>query len=163
MKQETLDLFKTLTELQGAPGNEHPVRSLMREELKKYSDEIIQDNLGGVFGVKKATGPRVMVAVHMDEVGLMVTKITKNGMIRVQTLGGRSSQVLPAQRVQITTNHGSVIGLTGSIPPHNLTPEQRKKPMEIKNMLIDIGADDTADADRIGITPGQAILPICPF
>src|SRR5690625_2661756 len=163
MKQETLDLFKTLTELQGAPGNEHPVRSFMREELKKYSDEIIQDNLGGVFGVKKATGPRVMVAGHMDEVGFMVTKITKNGMIRFQTLGGWWSQVLLAQRVQIMTDNGPVIGVIGSIPPHNLTPEQRKKPMEIKNMLIDIGADDKADAERIGIKPGQAILPICPF
>jgi len=163
MKQETLDLFKTLTELQGAPGNEHPVRSFMREELKKYSDEIIQDNLGGVFGIKKGTGPKVMVAGHMDEVGFMVTKITKNGMIRFQTLGGWWSQVLLAQRVQIMTENGPVIGVIGSIPPHNLTPEQRKKPMEIKNMLIDIGADDQADAEKIGIKPGQAILPICPF
>src|SRR5699024_9879273 len=130
MKQETLDLFKTLTELQGAPGNEHPVRSFMREVLKKYSDEIIQDNLDCVFGVKKATGPRVMVAGHMDEVGFMVTKITKNGMIRFQTLGGWWSQVLLAQRVQIMTDNGPVIGVIGSIPPHNLTPEQRKKPME---------------------------------
>src|SRR5699024_5680491 len=110
MKQETLDLFKTLTELQGAPGNEHPVRSFMREELNKYSDELIQDNLGGVFGVKMATGPRVMVAGHMDEVGFMVTKITKNGMIRFQTLGGWWSQVLLAQRVQIMTDNGPVIG-----------------------------------------------------
>src|SRR5699024_2785055 len=125
-------------------------------ELKKYSDEIIQDNLGGVFGVKKATGPRVMVAGHMDEVGFMVTKITKNGMIRFQTLGGWWSQVLLAQRVQIMTDNGPVIGVIGSIPPHNLTTEQRKKPMEIKNMLIDIGADDKADAERTGIKPGQA-------
>ncbi|MEN1968175.1 peptidase M28, partial [Lentibacillus sp. N15] len=61
MKQETLELFKTLTELQGAPGNEHPVRAFMRGELEKYADEMIQDNLGGVFGVKNGHGPRVMV------------------------------------------------------------------------------------------------------
>lgn len=53
MNKETLTLFKTLTELQGAPGNEHAVRNFMKQELEKYSDEIIQDNLGGVFGVKK--------------------------------------------------------------------------------------------------------------
>lgn len=163
MKQETLDLFKTLTELQGASGNEHLVRSFMREQIEPYADEVIQDNLGGVFGVKKGSGPKVLVAGHMDEVGFMVTKITKNGMLRFQTLGGWWSQVLLAQRVQVMTDNGPVIGVIGSIPPHNLTPEQRKKPMDIKNMLIDIGADDKEDAEKIGIKPGQAILPICPF
>jgi len=163
MKQETLNLFKNLTELQGAPGNEHLVRSFMKEQIESYADEIVQDNLGGVFGVKKGSGPKVLVAGHMDEVGFMVTKITKNGMIRFQTLGGWWSQVLLAQRVQVMTDNGPVIGVIGSIPPHNLTPEQRKKPMDVKNMLIDIGADDKADAEKIGIKPGQAILPICPF
>ncbi|MCD5323907.1 MULTISPECIES: M42 family metallopeptidase [Pontibacillus] len=163
MNQETMSLFKTLTELQGAPGNEHAVRSFMKGELEKYSDEIIQDRLGGVFGVKKGDGPKVMVAGHMDEVGFMVSQITPNGMIRFQTLGGWWSQVLLAQRVQIMTDNGPVTGVIGSIPPHNLTPEQRKKPMEIKNMMIDIGADDADDAKKIGIKPGQQIVPICPF
>ncbi|SHF80356.1 M42 family metallopeptidase [Ornithinibacillus halophilus] len=163
MKQDTLDLFKTLTELQGAPGNEHALRTFMRGELEKYSDEIIQDNLGGVFGVRKGEGPKVMVAGHMDEVGFMVTQITKNGMIRFQPLGGWWNQVLLAQRVQVMTDNGPVVGVIGSIPPHNLTDEQRKKPMEIKNMLIDIGADDKEDAEKIGIKPGQTIVPICPF
>ncbi|RYG71546.1 M42 family peptidase [Lentibacillus lipolyticus] len=163
MNQETKALFKNLTELQGAPGNEHAVRKFMRGELEKYADEIIQDNLGGVFGVKNGDGPRVMVAGHMDEVGFMVTQITKNGMIRFQTLGGWWSQVLLAQRVQVMTDHGPVIGVIGSTPPHNLTPEQRKKPIDTKDMLIDIGADNREDAENIGIKPGQSIVPICPF
>ncbi|UOR11885.1 M42 family metallopeptidase [Halobacillus amylolyticus] len=163
MNQETQDLFKTLTELPGAPGNEHHVRHFMKKELESYSDEIIQDRLGGVFGVRHGKGPKVMVAGHMDEVGFMVTQITKNGMIRFQPLGGWWSQVLLAQRVQVLTDKGPVVGVIGSIPPHNLTPEQRKKPMEMKNMLIDIGADDKDDAEAIGIKPGQSILPICPF
>ncbi|ALX48417.1 M42 family metallopeptidase [Lentibacillus amyloliquefaciens] len=163
MNRETMDLFKNLTELQGAPGNEHAVRKFMRGELEKYSDEIIQDNLGGVFGIKNGDGPRVMVAGHMDEVGFMVTQITKNGMIRFQTLGGWWSQVLLAQRVQIMTDNGPVIGVIGSIPPHNLSAEQRKKPMDTKDMLIDIGADDKENAEKIGIQPGQSIVPICPF
>ncbi|AVQ99676.1 peptidase M28 [Oceanobacillus iheyensis] len=165
MKQGTLELFRNLTELQGAPGNEHAVRSFMKQELTKYADEIIQDNLGGVFGVKKGddNGPRVMVAGHMDEVGFMVTQITKNGMIRFQTLGGWWSQVLLAQRVQVMTENGPVVGVIGSIPPHNLTDAQRQKPMEIKNMLIDIGADDREDAEKIGIKPGQQIVPLTPF
>ena len=59
------------------------------------------------------------------------------------------------KRVEIITRNGPVPGVIGSIPPHLLTDEQRKKPMEIKNMLIDIGADDKEDAIKIGIKPGQ--------
>lgn len=163
VNKETLDMFKTLTELPGAPGDESRVRAYMKEQLSQYSDELIYDKLGGVFGVKNGNGPKVMVAGHMDEVGFMVTQITKNGMIRFQPLGGWWDQVMLAQRVQILTDHGPVIGVIGSIPPHNLTPEQRQKPMEMKNMLIDIGADDEADAKKIGIKPGQSILPVMPF
>ena len=165
MNEKTLELFKTLTELPGTSGNEHAVRKFMREQLSKYTDEIVQDRLGSIFGVKRGNenGPTVMVAGHMDEVGFMVTSITDNGMIRFQTLGGWWSQVLLAQRVEIITANGPVPGVISSIPPHLLTDEQRKKPMEIKNMLIDIGADDKEDAIKIGIKPGQSIVPICPF
>lgn len=165
MDEQTLKLFQTLTELPGAPGNEHLVRKFMREQLAIYSDEIVQDRLGSIFGVKKGNenGPTIMVAGHMDEVGFMVTSITENGMIRFQPLGGWWSQVLLAQRVQIMTKNGPVIGVIGSIPTHLLDESKRNKPMEIKNMLIDIGADDQEDAVRIGIVPGQPILPICPF
>ncbi|AXI09744.1 peptidase M28 [Oceanobacillus zhaokaii] len=163
MNQETLDLFKNLTELPGASGNEHLVRAYMKEELEKYADEVIQDNLGGVFGVKHGDGPKVMVAGHMDEVGFMVSQITENGMIRFQPLGGWWSQVLLAQRVQIITANGPVIGVIGSIPPHLLTDAQRNKPMEIKNMLIDIGADDREDVKKIGVRPGDSIVPVTPF
>ena len=165
MQKETLEMFKILTELPGAPGNEHEVRKYMKSELEKYSDELIQDNLGGIFGVKQGPvdGPRIMVAGHMDEVGFMVSGVTDNGMIRFQPLGGWWSQVLLAQRVEIITTNGPVVGVIGSIPPHLLSDEVRNKPMDIKNMLIDIGADDKKDVERIGIRPGQQILPICPF
>ncbi|MDR7077752.1 putative aminopeptidase FrvX [Neobacillus niacini] len=165
MNEQTLNLFKTLTELPGASGNEHLVRNFMREQLTQYADEIVQDKLGSIFGVKKGNqnGPTIMVAGHMDEVGFMVTQITDNGMLRFQPLGGWWSQVLLAQRVQVMTNNGPVIGVIGSIPPHLLDESKKSKPMDIKNMLIDIGADDRADAEAIGIRPGQSILPICPF
>jgi putative aminopeptidase FrvX len=165
MNVETLQLFQTLTELPGASGNEHAVRHFMRKELEKYADEVVQDRLGSIFGVKRGdeNGPTVMVAGHMDEVGFMVTAITDNGMIRFQPLGGWWNQVLLAQRVQIITDHGPVIGVISSIPPHLLNEEQRNKPMEIKNMLIDVGADDREDAKKMGIKPGQQIVPICPF
>jgi len=164
MNVETLELFRTLTELPGAPGNEHAVRKFMRTQLQKYADEVIQDKLGSIFGVKHGeSGPVVMVAGHMDEVGFMVTSIKDNGMIRFQPLGGWWSQVLLAQRVQIITEQGPVIGVIGSIPPHLLDEKKRERPMEMKNMLIDIGADSREDAEEIGIKPGQQIVPICPF
>ncbi|PLR80159.1 peptidase M28 [Bacillus canaveralius] len=165
MNEQTLQLFKTLTELPGTAGNEHQVRKFMREQLSQYADEVVQDKLGGIFGLKKGpeNGPTIMVAGHMDEVGFMVTSITDNGMIRFQTIGGWWSQVLLAQLVQIITDRGPVIGVIGSIPPHLLDEAKRNKPMEINNMLIDIGADDRDDAINIGIKPGQQIVPICLF
>ncbi|WP_432352283.1 M42 family metallopeptidase [Sporosarcina sp. A2] len=165
MNNETLRMFKTLTELPGAPGNEHAVRNYLRGELEKYSDELIQDNLGGIFGVRKGpeNSPKIMVAGHMDEVGFMISGITENGMLRFQTLGGWWNQVMLAQRVEIITDKGVIPGVIGSIPPHLLTDAQRAKPMDVKNMLIDIGADDLEDAKRIGIRPGQQAVPVCPF
>lgn len=166
MNNETLHMFKTLTELPGAPGDERAVRAYMREELTKYSDEIVQDNLGGIFGVRRAANadaPKILVAGHMDEVAFMVTSITDNGMICFQTLGGWWNQVMLAQRVTVYTKNGEVPGVIASTPPHLLSDADRAKPMDVKNMLIDIGADSKEDAEAIGIRPGQSILPICPF
>jgi len=159
MNQETLDLFKTLTELPGASGNEHQVRKFMKQELTKYADELIQDNLGGVFGVRNGEGPRVMAAGHMDEVGFMVTQITESGLLRFQPLGGWWNQVVMAERVHIMTSGGPVIGVISSTPPHHLSDSQRNKPMEIKNMLIDIGADNKEDVKQIGVKPGDSVVP----
>ena len=163
MNQDTLNMFKTLTELPGAPGDEHLVRKYMEQEISKYADEMLRDNLGGIYGVKRGEGPKVLVAGHMDEVGFMVTQITDTGLIRFQPLGGWWNQVLLAQRVQIMTSGGPIVGVISSVPPHLLTDAQRQKPMEIKNMLIDIGADNRDDALAIGIKPGQSILPVCEF
>ncbi|AJY76812.1 M42 family metallopeptidase [Paenibacillus beijingensis] len=165
MNQQTLQMFKTLTELPGTSGNEHLIRQYMREKLGLYADAIVQDRLGSIFGVRNGPekGPTIMVAGHMDEVGFMVTSITENGMIRFQTLGGWWNQVLLAQRVQIITDKGPIIGVIGSIPPHLLDEVKRSKPMEIKEMLIDVGADNKEEVQQMGIKPGQQITPICPF
>ena len=166
LKQETLDLFKTLTELPGAPGNERAVRQFMRTELEKYSDEIVQDNLGGIFGVRhaaEADAPKILVAGHMDEVAFMVTSVTDNGMLRFQPLGGWWNQVMLAQRVTVYANEREIPGVIASIPPHLLTDAERAKPMDMKNMLIDVGADSKEDVASMGIRPGQSIIPICPF
>ncbi|MED3944598.1 M42 family metallopeptidase [Priestia megaterium] len=165
MNNETLSLFKTLTELPGAAGNEHQVRSFMRSQIEPLVDEVIQDGLGSLFGVRynEEKGPKVMVAGHMDEVGFMVTSVTDKGMLRFQTLGGWWSQVLLAQRVNVVTKKGPITGVIASIPPHLLDESQRNKPMAIKNMMIDVGADSKQEVAEMGIRPGDQIVPICPF
>lgn len=138
----------------------------MKERLAPVSDELIQDGLGSVFAIKRGSskrGAKIMVAGHMDEVAFMVSGITDTGMLRFQALGGWWSQVLLAQRVQIYTNNGRINGVIASTPPHLLTAAEQSKPMQMKNMLIDIGADNEADAKEMGIRPGQPIVPICPF
>lgn len=158
-------LFQKLTQTPGAPGFETEVRNILRTHLEKYSDELVEDRLGGVFGILRGdSGPRVMVAGHMDEVAFMVTRVTEGGFLRFQTLGGWWSQVLPAQRVEVITRTGKRIpGVIGSVPPHLLKPEARKKPIEIEDMFIDVGARDMEEVDRMDIRPGDPAVPVCPF
>jgi len=96
----------------------------------------------------------------MDEVGFMVTKITAKGFIEFQTLGGWWGQVMLAQEVLISNREGKEFhGIIGSKPPHVLTMEARKKPYEIKDMFIDIGASSKEEVESWGIQPGDMITP----
>ncbi|WP_099221328.1 M42 family metallopeptidase [Listeria costaricensis] len=165
MEKHTLEMFKTLTELPGASGDEWRVRNYIREQIAPVTDEIVEDGLGGIFGLRKGAteGPRVLVAAHMDEVGFMVTQITEQGLLRFQTLGGWNPQVLQAQRVQVMTKNGPIVGVIASVPPHLLSDEEKAKPTPPSKLLIDIGADSKEDAEKIGIRPGQFIVPVAAF
>jgi putative aminopeptidase FrvX len=160
-----LTLWKRLTEAPGASGFEGPVREILREYISTYTDEIVYDNLGSMFGVKRGdeSGPRIMVAGHLDEVGFMVTRISEKGFLSFQPLGGWWGQVLLAQRVHVITPQGPIEGVIGAIPVHMLSAEQRNRPMEIGNMFIDIGVESRAEAEKLGVRPGQQAVPICPF
>jgi putative aminopeptidase FrvX len=160
-----MTLFQTLTQAPGVPGFEQPVRAIMRDYLGQSSQHLLEDHLGSIFGVHNGdtAGPKIMVAGHMDEVGFMVTQIDDAGFIHFQPLGGWWSQVLLAQRVEIITDYGAIPGVIGSTPPHLLSMDVRKKPVDMKKMFIDIGADNKQDARRIGVRPGQPIVPVCPF
>lgn len=163
--QDTLHMFKVLTELPAAPGFEGPIREYMKQELSSYADEFIQDRLGSLFAVirGKEAGPKVMVTGHMDEVGFMVTGITQNGMLKFQPLGGWSPQVLLAQRMQVITKDEAFTGVVASIPPHLLKEADRSKVPSIDQMLLDIGADSSEQVRKLGIRPGLPIVPICAF
>ncbi|WP_316570918.1 M42 family metallopeptidase [Neobacillus sp. YIM B06451] len=162
---ETLQMLKALTDANGIPGNEREVREVMKEYITPYADEITTDGLGSLIAKKtgKEGGPKIMVAGHLDEVGFMVTQIDEKGFIRFQPVGGWWNQVMLAQRVTIVTRKGDVTGVIGSKPPHILTAEQRKKPVEIKDMFIDIGATSREEASEWGVRPGDMIVPYFEF
>ncbi len=159
-----LQMLKDLTDAPGVPGNEKAVRDVMARYLAPLG-EVITDNLGGVAGVKQgtATRPKVIVGGHLDEIGFMVSRITDEGFLKFQTLGGWLSQVMLAQQVQVMTRNGPLLGVIGSKPPHILPAEERKKLIEIKDMYIDIGAASKDEASAWGVRPGDMVVPHIAF
>ncbi|MUV39368.1 Glutamyl aminopeptidase [Lentibacillus sp. JNUCC-1] len=162
---ETLTMLKDLTDAKGIPGNEKEARDVMERYIAPYADEVTTDNLGSLIAKKvgKEDGPKVMVAGHLDEVGFMVTRIDDNGFVYFQTVGGWWSQVMLSQRVTIMTSKGDVTGVVGSKPPHILSAEARKKPVDIKDMFIDIGASSRKEAEEFGVRPGDSAVPYFEF
>ncbi|MFO1443975.1 M42 family metallopeptidase [Bacillus sp. Bva_UNVM-123] len=162
---ETLTMLKDLTDAKGIPGNEREVREVMKKYIAPYTDEVTTDGLGSLIAKKvgKEDGPKIMVAGHLDEVGFMITSMDEKGFLRFQTVGGWWSQVMLAQRVTIVTSKGDVTGIIGSKPPHILPAEARKKPVEIKDMFIDIGASSREEAKEWGVKPGDMVVPYFEF
>ncbi|HLR62661.1 MAG TPA: M42 family metallopeptidase [Lentibacillus sp.] len=158
-------MLKDLTDARGIPGNEREPREIMEKYIAPHADEVFKDNLGSLIAKKtgEENGPKIMVAGHLDEVGFMVTRIDDNGFVYFQTVGGWWNQVMLAQRVTVMTARGDVTGLIGSKPPHVLSAEERKKPVEIKNMFIDIGASSKKEAQDFGVRPGDSIVPYFEF
>lgn len=158
---ETLTMLKDLTDAKGIPGNEREVREVMKKYIAPFADEVTTDGLGSLIAKKtgKEGGPKIMVAGHLDEVGFMLTQIDDKGFLRFQPVGGWWGQVMLAQRVTIVTKKGDVTGIIGSKPPHVLPAEARKKPVDIKDMFIDIGASSREEAMEWGVRPGDMIVP----
>src|SRR5699024_4585928 len=148
---ETLTMLKDLTDAKGIAGHEKEPREVMEKYISPYADEVYTDNLGSLIASKvgDSNGTKVMVAGHLDE----------NGFIYFQTVGGWWSQVMLAQRVTIMSNDGDITGIIGSKPPHILSPEARKKPVDIKDMFIDIGATSKEEVINYGVKPGDSVVP----
>lgn len=149
-----MELLKKLCEAHGVPGREEAVRALVVLELKGLCDEIRTDALGNVIALKKGNGrgPKVMIAAHMDEIGFLVSHVDeKNGFVRIDPVGGFDPRVLMAQRVLVHTESGDLMGIIGSKPPHILTEEERKKPLELKDLFIDLGLPAEEVKKRVNI------------
>ena len=156
-------LYRDLVDLPGAPSFEKAVRNYMRENLKPYVEEIIEDKLGSIFGIinKGHKGPKVMLAGHMDEVGAIVTGIDKNGLISLTNLGGVHGNVFLSQHLDIITDDMEYIpGVTASKPPHLTRGSDAKpKPLLFKDLKLDIGADSKEHAIELGVKIGQQVIP----
>ncbi|MBO1198530.1 M42 family metallopeptidase [Staphylococcus simiae] len=162
----SVKLLKDLTDVNGIAGYEMQVKSLMRDYIEPVSDSIVEDNLGGIFGKRNARNGQhsIMISGHMDEVGFIVTKIDKDGYIFFNTVGGWWNQVMLSQKVTITTDDGKEIrGIIGSKPPHVLSAEERKQPIDIKQMFIDIGVNSKEEAENAGVELGNMITPYSEF
>lgn len=147
-----MDLLRKLTQTSGTPANEDAIREIVRKELEPLVDEIRQDNLGNLIGVKRGKGgPRVMLAAHMDQIGFMVSHIDDKGFLRINPTGGFDPRTLLNQRVTV---HGKKVlkGVIGSKPVHVLSAEERKKALEVKDYFIDLGlpGDKVKELVRVG-------------
>ncbi|MFC1805824.1 M42 family metallopeptidase [Planctomycetota bacterium] len=165
MDKTSLDLLKELTEAPGLPGYEEEIRAIVARRVKGLA-KVSHDRLGSVICEKKGTAPspRIMLPGHMDEIGFVINGITDDGYLKFSPLGGWWDQVLLAQRVIVHARKGDLLGIIGSRPPHVLSSEERGKIVKRKDMFIDVGAKDKKEAGKkLGIRPGDPVVPICPF
>ncbi len=144
------DLLKLLSTSPGVSGFEHHVAALIEEAWSGLADAVWRDRLGNVVAVKRATEqgpgrrPRLMLAAHMDEIGLLVTRVEKEGFLRFGAVDQVDPRVLLGKEVTV---HGrrDLAGVIGLRPPHMLGPEERRKLPKLEDLFIDIGyGGDTA-------------------
>ncbi|MGH9467024.1 MAG: M42 family metallopeptidase, partial [Terriglobales bacterium] len=109
------------------------------------------------------SGPRIMIDAHMDELGGMVRRIRPDGFLSMQMLGGWITQALPGQRWVIEGSKGPVPAVTTIWDAHITTPAQRDRVIPRDAVFLDVGARNAADVARLGITPGDPIVPYSPF
>lgn len=153
------DLLAELSDSHGTSGHEEAIAAIVRRELAPHVDEIVPDPLGGLCGIRAADPPaadavRLMLAAHMDEIGLMVSAIDDTGYLRVIPLGGWDDRTLVSQRVVI---HGreTVPGMVGVPPVHALSAEARTRAPKMEDLLIDTGLP--AERVRELVRPGDVV------
>lgn len=159
----TVQLLQKLSDAPGPPGAEEAVRAVMVPIMKPLATKLTYDGLGSVIAQVGATGPRIMVDAHMDELGGMVRRIAPNGTLTMQMLGGWLDQALVDQRWIIFGSKGPVHAVTGIRDIHVLPAEDRNKVFPRDSLYLDIGAKDAAEAAALGVEPGDPVVPDSPF
>jgi len=145
------ELLEKLSNAPGVSGFEDEIRKIITDELKDHVDEIEADSMGNIIAVKKGreNGKKIMLAAHMDEIGLMVRFIDKKGFVKFSKMGGINDQMLLNQEVIIHSKKGKILGVIGAKPPHRMKPAEKKKVLEYENMFIDIGASSREEAEEL--------------
>lgn len=141
-------LLKRLTECSGVSGREGEVRNVIRSEVADETHEITIDALGNLLVREKhpKEGPRVMLAAHMDEIGLMITFIEKSGYLRFRPVGAIDERVLVSKSVIIGKDR--IPGVIGAKPIHLQEPEEREKPLKVEQLYIDIGSKSKEETEK---------------
>ncbi|MGE4320130.1 MAG: M42 family metallopeptidase [Acholeplasmataceae bacterium] len=154
LNQVYIDLFN----IQATSSFEKEVAIYIESWMKQYpSFEIKRDKLGSIFAYKKSKlkdTPVVMVAGHMDEVGLIVTGITSYGMLKLQNIGGLNGEVFISQVLNVHTKDGIIKGVIGALPPHL----KKAQAVGISDLILDIGARSKQEAIDFGVSLGDMVL-----
>ena len=157
-------LLERLSNAAGPPGVEEPVRAIMVGEMKPLATAPIRyDGTGSVIAQQGTSGPRIMIDAHMDELGGMVRRVTPNGFLSMQMLGGWLDQALVDQRWVIIGSKGPVHAVTGIRDIHVITPDERTKVFPRESVFLDIGAKNAAEVAAMGVEPGDPVVPDSPF
>ena len=150
-----IELLKRLSEAYGVSGFEEEVRALIKKEINKYADKIEVDTLGNLIAFKKGfekKRKKIALVAHMDEIGFVVKRVDK-GFVEFLKVGGIDDRILPGKRVVINASE-PIYGTIGLKPPHLLKEEEIKQPINVKDLYIDIGAEEE---DKLKIEKGSPI------
>lgn len=148
MDDTVFSFFKRLADSPSPSGYEQPAQRVWREYVGPHVDEVRTDVMGNTWGVLKGPErPRVMLAGHVDEIGLMVQYVDDQGFLYFAPIGGVDAHLLPGQRVRVHGRNGSLLGVIGRKPIHLLEQDERTKVVKVKDLAVDIGAKDRAEAE----------------
>ena len=150
MDDRAFDFLKELLTSPSPSGYEQPVQTVVRNFVGGFADEVRTDWHGNVIAAVNPTGsPRIMLAGHCDQIGLMVKHIDERGFVWVDSIGGWDIQMLIGQQMVIWGQNGAVPGVIARKPIHLLSADDRKKVPELKDLWIDIGAKDREEARQV--------------
>lgn len=147
-------LLRDLTALHGVSGFEQEVARYFRKAVADSVDEVTVDRLGNVIAVRRGgPGPTLMLAAHLDEIGMIVKAVEPAGFLRFDKLGGTIDAFLPGQRVRVAGHPGVV----GCRPGHFLGPEEQRRVVPHDDLYVDVGATSAEEVARMGIRVGSSI------
>jgi endoglucanase len=162
-QDQTIQTLQKIADTPGPSGFEEPIRKVMVDYMKPLSNSLRYDGMGSIIATQGSSGPRIMVDAHMDELGGMIRRITPNGFLTMQMLGGWLDQALVDQRWVIIGSNGPVHAVTGIRDIHVVPPEERTRVFPRDQIYLDAGAKNEAEVRAMGISPGDPVVPDSPF